>query len=371
MSVEYLTQPHSGNRALVHLLAARAGVVDDDSRKARNNYPSFGDLSCVGMAREALVAAGQRPAGDPRDVLARAMTSSDFPSILKDAANKIMENSYKYSQGTFRGWMAPAEVSDFKINTFVRLTPPAELFEVGEDQEYKHLAISDGEEEAQLKSYGGLVGISRQAMINDDKGFLKDPGRIAGQTAGMMQSRLGCKSLLSNPVLSDGKAVFHVDRGNLLSGVDSALGTESLTKAIAIMRRLSDSNGNPLDINPKILLVGPENEALASRLCNSDSLPGQSNIDVPNFFKTIGLQYIVDPLLEAPSLTGSSSSAWYLLPDPALWPVFRYVTLSGEAGLAPYIDSQPSWETDGVEYKVRIDFAVVAASSKAVKSLGQ
>ncbi len=89
------------------------------------------------------------------------------------------------------------------------------------------------------------------------------------------------------------------------------------------MRLMTDDNDNILNVEPKILLVGPSLEITAHELCFSDSVPGQSNSAVPNLFKKLGLIPVVEPLLEAPSITGNSSTGWYLLPDPNLWPTFR------------------------------------------------
>lgn len=367
---EFETLPHTKARDYAHIFAARAGVKDEDAARAILKQPDAEGMSVVGMARMCLRDAGQSQAGNPHEVFTRAMTTSDFPALLKDAANKVLAKSYGYAQGSFQKWVEPGEVPDFNINSIVRVTPPAELFEIGEDGEYKQLVVNDGEETARLKTFGGILGVSRQALINDDSGALKTPGKIAGQTAKMMQNRLACIGLLSNPVLSDGISVFHADRGNLLSGAGSALGRDSLASAVKTIRMMEDNNGSPLGIEPKILLVPPSLEVTAHELCFSDSMPGQGNSAVPNIFKNIGIVPIVEPLLESPSLTGGSSSAWYLMPDPVMWPVFRYLTLSGENGLEPYLDSQPMWLSDGIEYKVRIDFAVVPVGSKAVKSLG-
>jgi hypothetical protein len=126
-----------------------------------------------------------------------------------------------------------------------------------------------------------------------------------------------------------------------------------------------------LSVEPKYLLVPPSLEITAHELCFSDSIPGQNNAAVPNLFKKLGLVPVVEPLLESPTMSGSSATAWYLMPSPNLWPVITTVTLGSEDNLAPYVDSQPGWVKDGIEHKVRIDFDAAAVGAKAVKSAGQ
>ena len=129
--------------------------------------------------------------------------------------------------------------------------------------------------------------------------------------------------------------VFDASRGNLLSGAASALSKESLAAAVKTMRLLTDDSGNPLSVEPKTLLVPPSLEMTAHELCYSDSIPGQDNPAVPNIFKKIGIVPEVEPLLESPTVSGSSATSWYLFPDPELWPVFKRLTLGSKENLAP------------------------------------
>jgi hypothetical protein len=88
-------------------------------------------------------------------------------------------------------------------------------------------------------------------------------------------------------------------------------------------------------------------------------------------FKKLGIIPVVEPLLESPTLPGFSSSAWYLFPDPALWPVFTTIALGSEDNLEPYVDSRAVFQKDEIQYKVRTDFDCCAIGSQAVKSEGQ
>jgi hypothetical protein len=243
------------------------------------------------------------------------------------------------------------------------------LPEVLEDGEFEALYFKDGEEVFRLRTYGGIVGISRQTIINDDLNALKDISRALGQTAKISQNRKFYTYLLSNPTLSDTVAVFHASRGNVLTGATTVLGRDSLALAVKTIRMMGDDQGNFLAIEPKLLLVPPSLEITAHELCFSDTIPGQANSAIPNLFKKLGIVPVVEPHLESPAIAGSSSTAWYLLPDPELWPTFRAFSLDGN--FAPFLDSMAGWKKDQVEYKCRIDFGTAAIGKFAVKSAGQ
>lgn len=357
--------------ACVEFLSARMGLPNEAGSDAALRYRDMSGLSILEMARVILREAGGPALRDDRELILRALTTSDFPKLMSDIVNKTLSATYKFAPGSFATWTARTAAKNFLPFGVDRIAPPSDLPEVDEDNEFKSLDVKEGEEVARVRTFGGILGLSRQAIINDRLGVLKDIGRALGMTAKMSQNRRVYKQLLANPVLSDGIPVFHADRGNLLTGAGSALSRDSLALGVKTMRMMTDDAGNPLSVEPKFLLVPPSLEITAFELCFSDSIPGQTNAAVPNIFKKLGIVPVVEPLLESPNLSGSSSTAWYLLPDPELWPVFTTVTLGGEDNLEPYTESQAAWVRDEIQHKVRTDFDCCPVGCKAVKSAGQ
>lgn len=365
------TTPNTMARAAVSSILSRMNHHSDEITNDLNRHSYIRGMTLLEIARMALQEKGSdltRGIINHNELINRAMTSSDFPAILKDIANKNLESTYQYAPSTYEKWTSRGSVKDFKLSTIARLSPPADLPEVLENGEFQHLTLKDGEEDFKLKTYGGIVGLSRVAIINDDLSMFADVSKIMGQVSKMSQNRKVYTYLMSNPTLSDDVAVFDASRGNYLSGATTALSKDSLALAVKTMRMMGDDNGNILSVEPKFLLVGPSLEMTAHELCYSDSIPGQSNPAVPNLFKKIGLTPIVEPLLESPAITGNSSTAWYLFPDPLLWSTFRVFALG--KNFAPYLDSLESWDKDQIEYKVRIDFGSAAIGKFAVMSKG-
>jgi len=371
MPREMTTKPGTLARNAVIMLCQRIGCADMDARADLGNYAHLKDLSMLELARHCLEEAGERTgAVNSQDLLSRALTTSDFPSILQDTANKAIEKAYKAAAATFGIWTSKGAVQNFKTGTVTRFSPPSNLPEILEDDEYNELACKDGEEVFKIKTWGGILSISRHAIINDDLSVFKDVPRVLGITTKSTQSHRVYSRLLSNPVLSDGLNVFAEGRGNYLVGAETILGRDSLARAVKTMRMMTDASGNQLSVEPKYLLVPASLEMTAHELCFSDSAPGQNNSAVPNFFKKLGLTPVVEPLLENPQITGNSAAAWYLFPDPDMYPVFRTLALGSEENLEPYIDSAVEFKTDALRYKVRTDFECAPVGWMAVKSKG-
>ncbi|SHJ23839.1 Mu-like prophage major head subunit gpT [Malonomonas rubra DSM 5091] len=353
------------------LLARNAGLKNCIISERSNRFENlFGDVTLRDLARASLREAGLEIPSDANQLIGRALTTSDFPKILSGVVNKALDEGFGYASQTFLDWVAKKAVPDFKLAEFPRLVPAAELFECIEDDEIRSLVLAEGAESGRIKTYAGIGAISRQALVNDDLGVLQDFGGALGQTAANTQSKQVYKKLLENPALSDGVAMFHTDRDNLISGAGSALSRGSLAGALKVFRTMTDSNGTPLAIEPKFLLVPPSLEVTAFELCYSDSVPGQTNSAVMNLFKKIGLVPIVEPRLESPLFSGSSSTAWYLLPDPNIRSVIASLALGDPNKLQPYVKEKAMFERDATEYKARIDFGVVPMSPYAVKSEG-
>ena len=52
----------------------------------------------------------------------------------------------------------------------------------------------------------------------------------------------------------------------------------------------------------------------------------------------------------------TDTAAWYLAAAPAAIDTFEVAFLDGVQ--SPFIEQRESWDTDGIEYKVRLDFGV-------------
>ena len=119
------------------------------------------------LARDCLRRAGKPTRGD-MDMVGRAFTTSDFPSILADAAHRAVLAGAEEAQETYSLWTGEATAADFREHTGATLESFSTLDRVNEDGEYTHGAISDRGAVFSVATYGKLFSISRQAVINND-----------------------------------------------------------------------------------------------------------------------------------------------------------------------------------------------------------
>lgn len=335
------------SRAAEDAISVRAGLTDDRSKASE-----LCGYQLVDIARKCLELHNVRTEGmDRSTMIGRAFThsSSDFPKILENNARKAMLRGYEEAPEIFPRFTRAGNLSDFKIHTRTGIGTVASLRKVEEGGEYKHTTIGERGEQIQLATYGELFSITRQAIINDDlEAFTRIPrtlGRAAARTVGDLVFSI----LIDNPVMSDGKAVFHADHKNL-AGSGTAISAASVSKARAAMRKQKDGSAT-LNIAPRFLMTPVDLVDTAAVLMASETNPDQANSRVRNLATVNGaLEVLADARLDA-----ASATAWYLLSDANSFDTIEVGYLDGVA--LPFLDDMDGWSIDGREYKVRIDAA--------------
>lgn len=277
-----------------------------------------------------------------RMIRASAHTTSDFPAILENAMNKVLLDRYQMAQPTYQAVSRRRDFRDFRATPMIRSGdfPMPKL--LGESGEIKYGTIGEGKEVAQLYTYASGLRITRQTIINDDLGALDDAMRDYGSVISRMEETAFYAALLT-AVLSDGKAIFHADHGNL-AGSGAAINKTSVSAARAAIRKQKGFDGNSLNLSPSILLVGPDKETEAESIVADITAATTDNVNV--FSRK--LQVVVTN-----EITGN---AWYVLADPntAGGEIFTHGFLQGNA--APIVRTENTFGTDGMAMEIIHDF---------------
>lgn len=310
----------------------------------------FRGFSLLDLARRSLALTGIDPGGkDKMSVVGQAFThsSSDFPALLSNTAEKAMLKGFSEAPETFQEWTSTGSLADFKTASRVGSNPIAALREVPELAEIKYATMGEHSASIVLKTYAELFSISRQAIINDDlQAFSKIPekfGFAAKRTVGDIVYAL----LTSNANAPDGVALFHTNHGNLLTSGGTAPTAAAVSAARAAMRRQS-LNGVTLNITPAFLLTPVTLEDTALTLVSAQYDPAATTLQQPNPVRSYGLKVISDPRLD-----NASTTAWYLVAGQ-MFDTIEIAYLDGVE--TPFLDQQDGWTVDGTSYKVRLDF---------------
>ncbi len=315
-------------------------------------------LSLRELAKDCLLRSGHRVSGGNMvDLVGRALTSSDFPKILANSANKSLLIGFEQAEETWQTWCATGTATDFKTHAVVRPSEIGDLNEVPEMAEYQYADRSEAQEEFNLVTYGNLFGISRQAIINDDLGALTAIPQAHGEAVNRKIGDVAYSVLINNAAMGDGKNLFHEDHANV-AGIAGAVAISTLAKGIAAMKKQKDILGlRVLNIRPQFFLAPVALEGVCEQLFLSayegtQAAPAKANPYSGNYFIRA-----YDARLDL-----DSETAWYLA-----GPKGKTVTMFFLNGVqAPYLETREGFSVDGVEYKVRIDCAGKAVDWRAL-----
>ena len=329
-------------RAMAEALASRFGVAPQ-SQGAEN----FSGLRVVDMARHCLELRGARTTGmNPATIIGRALHStSDFPTLLSSTGERILRQAYASYQGGVRRICKQSTARDFRAKTVAALGEMPELKKVNQGGEFTYGTIAESSESYSLATYGRIFGISRQALVNDDLGAFADVAVRYGRAAAEFEAGFLASLLASNPAMKDSVALFHANHGNL-AGTGAAISVATLGAARQAMRLQKGLDGKtPIDATPRYLVVPAALETIAEQFVALITANGASSVN-PFSGK---LEVVVDPRLDAVSAT-----AWYLAADSSVIDTIEYSYLETDQG--PMVEAREGFETDGMEFKVRLDF---------------
>lgn len=330
--------PEFRRSAMAEALFVRSNPTHQPSDAARQ----FVGLSMIDMARDLLRARSvSTVAMSPGGVIDRAMTTSDFPLLLGDVVQKELRQSYAAAPSGIKQVARMTTARDFRTKHKIQVSGPLTLEKTNEHGEFKHGAYVEGAESYKLETFGRIVAFSRQAIVNDSLGGLSDPARMLGRAAAEFEAAALVTMITANPLMADGKAVFHADHGNL-AGAGAAIDETTLSAARLAMRTQKGLSGEPISVTPKFLVVGPALETTAEKFLHT--IAAVSTADVNPFGGALTL--IVEPRL--------AGNQWYVAASPSEIDGLEYAHLEGEGG--PQVASEVGFDTDAVRFRVRLDF---------------
>ena len=309
------------------------------------------------------------------ETIRAAFSTVSLPGILSNVANKKLLDSYRAQPVIAQRLCTSGDLSDFKESERFRLTDVGDLLPVAPDGEIKEGGLSEESAKNQIDTYGKKFCLTRKMIINDDLGaFMRVPAAM-GNRAARLIDQLFFARLLKNPAQGDGKALFSAAHKNLLTGASSALSAESLKKAIQIFLDQVDSDGQPISVEPRILLVPTALKHLAIELTKGATLvvAGSTDKVVPalNVIADENLQVVSSPYLANAAYEGASAAAWYLFGQPGQVDTFEIGYLAGRR--TPTVErGETDFNTLGMWFRVYFDVGVREQDHRGmVKANGQ
>jgi len=310
----------------------------------------FRMMSLLRIAEELVGPSGRGMA--PATLASRALSSSDFPLILGNVAEKALMMAYKIQGQTFRPFVTAGELKNYMPAKRYQVGDAPSLLEVKEGGEYKQGSFGEKAESTQLVDYGRIIAFTRQMLINDDLGAFQRVISNFGSAASRLESKLVyTDTLVANPNMADGDPLFHANHANLAGAtVIAETGMTAMVKLIMDQKTLDLADY--LNLLPKFLVCGTAKMVEAQKILTA--LLANKAGDVNPFQNAY--QLIVEP-----RITGNK---WFMIASPSDISTIEVARLTGENG--PVIDSKEGWSSDGLEVKCRHTVAVKAIEWKGM-----
>lgn len=267
-------------------------------------------------------------------------TTSDFPTLLGSAVNRVMMEAYTAAPAALRAVARARNSRDFRGRQAVRLPAAPNLERVNEHGEFQFGSVTELSNSWAPATFGRIIALSRQALVNDDLDGFADLIRQFAEAASRREAdELAARVVTPGNV--DGAALFSAGRNNLITGAGSALAMAGLSAAVAQMRAQRDA-GQLVAQEPGALVVPAALETTARQLV-ANITPATTAAVQP----FTNLQVVVEPRLDASSLT-----SWYLVARDQRALEMGY--LEGNEGPQTFVEE--GFDVDGTLVKCRLDF---------------
>ena len=297
-------------------------------------------------------------AGNIGVILRAAFATHNISNILAATYNKYLLNGFEAVESVWDQISLVRPLNDLKAITGVRLDGGFVFDEVGGDGKLKSADAADATRTLQAKTYGRISSITRADIINDDLGALTAVPRRLGRGAALKFNSVFWTEFQVGATVN---ASYYQ---GATAGAGNALAIGSVETAYGAYRSLTDPDGNPLGITPKILLVPVGLRITADKIQTGNTLLASSlgstsgKVLEPQANVLAGKFNIVD------SAYLTSSTTWWICADPADLPTMEVGFLNGQR--TPIVEqAEASFDTLGIEVRGYFDFGVSKAESRA------
>jgi ATP-dependent protease ClpP protease subunit len=356
-----------------HLIikAGSRGIVEAHAKKIGKPVTldggNFRGMTLLDIARDVLEREGVSVRGMTPMQVAKAVTTvradgrglgtrSDFPVLLENVLHKMLLAAYAIAPDKWRKFCAVGSVQDFRDHPRLRIGSLSQLSELLETGEFAQMHFPDAKKEViKAKTYGNIIGLTRQAIVNDDvDGFARMVtmlGRASALTIEINVFALLALNSGTGPTMNDGQVLFHSSHNNI-DGTSAVPDQAAFERGRILMASQLEPNGKDYtDLRPNVWL-GPIGKGATARA----AIKAEFDFDQSNkFMKPNVVRDLVGEIVDTPRISGNR---WYLFADPNIAPVIEVVFLQGEE--APVIETEEGFDFDGIRWKIRHDHGVGA-----------
>lgn len=337
------------------------------AHKVEKPAPGANELrgyTMVEMARECLRVSGLDHHGTSKEVIGRALTTSDFPNILANLATKSMQAGWDTAEETWPIWTGEGSVADFKTYYDNALSEHDDLEEIPNSGEIKLGGFTEKSPETyKIASYGKKFKVTRVMLINDDLGALTAMPAKRAEAANRKIGDVVYAVLTANGNMGDGYPIFSAAyHSNVaVSGYTGVPGINSIKEAIRAIGVQKDIAGKRRLNIPAKFFIGPRSlEGTAEIFFRSGNFSDSNTVATDSSLASTrvnpyGGNYFTR--VYESRLDDVSTTAFYIMGPKGK--TVKVVFLNGQKG--PILEmTQPGFTVEGFEYAVVIDVGAYA-----------
>jgi hypothetical protein len=331
-------------RDLQGILAAKMGVKGDDVDRSLAGIPMHRVL-CDVLHNDPRSRGFDLAAMPIGKLIGRAFSTSDFTMALEATTERVLLSAYQEAQSGVLALATSRDLPDFRAMDMIRVSQYGEISEKLEGGEYKTAKFSE-EDAASLQAaeYGAIQPLTRKALANDNLGIFAQMMAEMGRAAARKE-----RSELAQRLLND--FTWTSANSDTTTGLLAMDFINGIIKGTLKLRRQTDVDGNPVSFEPRLLLVAPEQEAIARQALGEyvpnnadDVLPYRTlRIEVDHYLPNTGVFYLCDTAY--PSL------------------------VIGRIGGGPVLTEDEEFSTGNRLYRVQHDFGTAVLDQRSICKL--
>lgn len=255
--------------------------------------------------------------GSPRaraDLL-EALSTSDFPIYFGAAMERELLAQYEQIDPIWPQFATKVVNKDFRPKKLVDLLGGRAILEtVGQGAPYPQRDLDESESELAVTKRGGLIALFWEMIVNDDLDGLRDLPNRLGTAARYTEDYEATSALVDAAGAKTG--FFSAGNGNAATALP--LNTENVGKALGVIAKRKDSDGNPIINIGRVLMVPPALELTADAILNATEVrTTDSNKTLIGGNQLRGkLKIVVNPWLPVIATDGKTDARWFILPEP-------------------------------------------------------
>jgi phage major head subunit gpT-like protein len=161
------------------------------------------------------------------------------------------------------------------------------------------------------RDFENTIAVRRNDIEDDQYGMFAPLIGMMGSDAEQIWKKLALAALTGNGLWADGNAFFCSGRilgdSTITNAVTTALSKTAVEAGLAAMQGWTLHGGEPADVAPECLIVGPSLEGTARLICEAVLVNDGNNVQVSNVSPARRLKLLIDN-----TLVGANAAKWYI-----------------------------------------------------------